>query len=179
MTVSLDPRGYEVIPIAAPTAAEKAQHYLWRFWNELPKDGHLTIFDRSWYGRVLVERVEGFCRTEDWRRAYQEINEFERSLADHGTVVCKFWLHISPEEQLRRFQLREVTPAKFHKITEEDWRNRAKWPQYLEAVNDMLRQTSTSHAPWTIVEANDKLWARVKVIRTVVAAIENALDDKG
>jgi AMP-polyphosphate phosphotransferase len=179
LTVNLDPRGYDVIAVAAPTREEKARHYLWRFWRDIPKDGHLTIFDRSWYGRVVVERIEGFCSAEDWRRAYQEINEFERQVAEHGAVICKFWLHISPEEQLARFRARERTPLKLHKITDEDWRNRARWPQYLEAVSDMLRQTSTSYAPWTIVEANDKLWARVKVIKTVVQAVEAALGDEG
>jgi polyphosphate:AMP phosphotransferase len=175
LTESLDPRGYAVVPIAAPTAAEKAHHYLWRFWNEIPKDGHWAIFDRSWYGRVLVERVEGFASEAEWRRAYQEINEFERALVSHGTVVVKFWLHISPEEQLARFRRREQSPLRRHKITAEDWRNRGKWPPYLAAVSDMLRQTSTTHAPWTVVEANDKLWARVKVVETVIRAIEARL----
>ena len=175
LTVNLDPRGYDVNAVAAPTREEKARHYLWRFWRDIPKDGHLTIFDRSWYGRVVVERIEGFCSADDWRRAYQEINEFERQLAEHGAVICKFWLHISPEEQLARFRARERTPLKRHKITDEDWRNRARWPQYLEAVTDMLRQTSTSYAPWTIVEANDKRHARLEVLRGLCDRIEAAL----
>ncbi len=174
LTETLDPRGYAVIPVAAPTAAEKAQHYLHRFWAEVPKDGHWTIFDRSWYGRVLVERVEGFAAETEWRRAYAEINEFERSLTVHGAVVVKFWLEISPDEQLARFRRRERTPSRQHKLTAEDWRNRAKWPEYYAAVTDMLRQTSTPHAPWVVVEANDKLWARVKVVETVVRALSRA-----
>lgn len=178
LTQSLDPRGYAVIPISAPKGDEATRHYLWRFWRQLPKDGHLAIFDRTWYGRVLVERVEGFCSEEDWRRAYQEINEFEYSLARHGAVVVKFWLHISPDEQLRRFERRERIPFKNYKITDEDWRNRAKWPQYVEAVGDMVRQTSTPYAPWTIVEANEKPHARVKVLETTVSAIQAALDSK-
>jgi polyphosphate:AMP phosphotransferase len=172
LTARLDPRGYRVVPICAPTRAELARHYLWRFWKELPKDGHWAIFDRSWYGRVLVERVEGFCSEEEWRRAYQEINEFERSLAHHGTVLVKFWLDITPEEQLRRFRRRELSPVRRHKITDEDWRNRAKWPEYHAAVSDMLRHTSTAYAPWTIVEAEDKRWARVKVCEHLRQALE-------
>jgi polyphosphate kinase 2 (PPK2 family) len=172
LTERLDPRGYAVIPAAAPNEGEKARHYLWRFWSEIPKDGHWAIFDRSWYGRVLVERVEGLATEEEWRRAYQEINEFERAIASHGTVLVKFWLDIAPEEQLRRFRKREQSPLKSHKLTEEDWRNRAKWPDYHAAVSDMIRQTSTVDAPWTIVEADDKPWARVKVLETVVKGVE-------
>ncbi|GAB4369395.1 MAG: polyphosphate:AMP phosphotransferase [Acidobacteriota bacterium] len=175
LTAKLDPRGYQVIPIAAPEGPEKTHHYLWRFWTRLPKDGHWGIFDRSWYGRVLVERIEGFCTEDEWRRAYQEINEFERVITSHGAVIVKFWLDISPEEQLRRFRRREQSPIRRHKITEEDWRNRARWPQYYAAVSDMLRQTSTAHAPWTIVEAEDKRWARVKVCEHVVRALEARL----
>jgi polyphosphate kinase 2 (PPK2 family) len=175
LTGGLDPRGYEVIPVAAPTAEEKAHHYLWRFWRELPKAGHTAIFDRSWYGRVLVERVEGFCTEDEWRRAYAEITEFERELTEFGTVVVKFWLHIDRDEQLRRFQAREQTPHKQWKITDEDWRNRDKWDRYKAAVVDMLQRTSTPHAPWTILEANCKLHARIKALRTVVAAWEEAL----
>lgn len=160
-----DPRGYEVISIAAPTPEELAHHYLWRFWRRVPKAGHIAIFDRSWYGRVLVERVEGFCPEDQWRRAYQEINEFERQLADFGTAMVKFWLHIDPDEQLRRFEARQQ--EKQWKIGEEDWRNRQKWKQYEVAVTEMLERTSTTYAPWTIVEANDKLFARIKVLRTV------------
>jgi polyphosphate:AMP phosphotransferase len=174
LTEHLDPRGYAVIPVAAPTGAELAQHYLFRFWAEVPKDGHWAIFDRSWYGRVLVERVEGFAAEPEWRRAYAEINDFERALSVHGTIVVKFWLEVSPEEQLARFRRRERTPSRQFKLTAEDWRNRAKWPQYYAAVTDMLRQTSTPYAPWVIVEANDKLWARVKVVETVVRALSRA-----
>ncbi len=175
LTERLDPRGYAVIPIAAPSAVEKQHHYLWRFWAEVPKDGHWAVFDRSWYGRLLVERVEGLAEEDEWKRAFQEINEFERALVTHGTVVVKLWLHISPEEQLARFRRREQSPLRRHKITEEDWRNRARWSAYLAAVSEMLRHTSTTHAPWTIVEANSKQWARVKVVETVLRAIEARL----
>ncbi|MCL2425349.1 MAG: polyphosphate:AMP phosphotransferase [Oscillospiraceae bacterium] len=174
----LDPRGYKVAPFGAPNDIEKAHHYLWRFWNEVPKAGHLTIFDRSWYGRVMVERVEGFCTVADWKRAFSEINDFEKQLVDSGILVVKFWLHITPDEQLKRFEQRTNTPAKKWKITDEDWRNRDKWNQYLEAVDEMLLRTSTEHAPWTIVEAVDKLYARVKVIETVKERLESALKDK-
>lgn len=172
MTARLDPRGYHVIPIAAPSRDELARHYLWRFWTHLPKDGHWAVYDRSWYGRVLVERVEDLAPEEVWRRAYQEINEFEHALTLHGTVVVKFWLDISPEEQLERFRRREMSPIKRHKITNEDWRNRARWPAYHAAVSDMLRHTSTAHAPWTVVEADSKRWARVKVCEQLARAIE-------
>ena len=171
----LDPRGYKVAPYGAPNDIEKMHHYLWRFWNEVPKAGHLTVFDRSWYGRVMVERVEGFCSTADWMRAFGEINDFEKQLVDSGIVLLKFWLHISPDEQLKRFELRTNTPEKKWKITDEDWRNREKWNQYLEAVNEMLHRTSTEYAPWTIVEAVDKPFARVKVIETVRERLESAL----
>ncbi|HEX2522560.1 MAG TPA: polyphosphate:AMP phosphotransferase [Terriglobia bacterium] len=175
LTQELDPRGYEVIPIAAPDATEKTHHYLWRFWRQLPKAGHIAIFDRSWYGRVLVERVEGLATETEWRRAYQEINEFERHLADSGAVIAKFWLHLSFEEQLRRFREREVVPHKRYKITEEDWRNRAKWNDYCVAVIEMIERTSTSYAPWTIVEAEDKLWARIRTLDILVKALEERL----
>ncbi len=175
LTQELDPRGYEVVPIAAPSAIEKSRHYLWRFWRALPRRGHLTIFDRSWYGRVLVERVEGFAAESEWRRAYGEINAFESQLAAFDTVIVKFWLHLSPEEQLRRFQEREETRHKMHKITPDDWRNRLKWNAYREAVAEMLERTTTTYAPWTIVEAEDKLWARIKALETVVAALEKRL----
>jgi polyphosphate:AMP phosphotransferase len=178
LTQSLDPRGYEVVPIACPTAEEKAHHYLWRFWRRLPKAGHIHIFDRSWYGRVLVERVEGFCTEDEWKRAYREINEFERQLAEYGTVVVKFWLHIDSDEQLRRFRAREQEPHKDWKITDEDWRNREKWNRYKVAVTDMLHRTSTTYAPWTILEANDKLHARIKALRTVAQALEAGLARK-
>jgi len=175
LTRGLDPRGYEVIPVAAPTAEEKAHHYLWRFWKNVPKAGHITIFDRSWYGRVMVERVEGFCHEEEWERAYREINEFERQMADFGTVIVKFWLQIDQDEQLRRFEARQQTPGKQWKITDEDWRNREKWNKYRVAVVDMLKRTSTTYAPWTILEANCKLHARIKALRTVAEAMENGL----
>lgn len=165
LAAALDPRGYEVIPIASPTPEEQAHHYLWRFWRRVPKAGHIAIFDRSWYGRVLVERVEGFCSEDQWRRAYQEINEFERQLAEFGTAIVKFWLHIDADEQLRRFEARQR--EKQWKIGDEDWRNRQKWKQYELAVTEMLERTSTTYAPWTVVEANDKLFARIKVLRTV------------
>ncbi|HEY3357628.1 MAG TPA: phosphate--AMP phosphotransferase [Polyangia bacterium] len=167
----LDPRGYDVIPIAAPSAEEKARHYLWRFWRALPEASRLTIFDRTWYGRVLVERVEGLCTPAEWQRAYREINEFEQQLTDFGAVLVKFWLHISQDEQLRRFKEREEIAYKRWKITEEDWRNRDRWSQYEPAVAEMLERTSTRHAPWTIIEGNCKLWARVKTLRTVCEAI--------
>ncbi len=175
LTRGLDPRGYEVVPTGPPTPVEKSQHYLWRFWRKIPKAGHITIFDRTWYGRVLVERVEGLCTEAEWRRAYREINEFERQLTDFGTVIVKFWLHIDQEEQLRRFQARQNAPYKQWKITDEDWRNREKWPKYEVAVIDVLNKTSTTNAPWTILEANCKLYARIKALRTVAEAIEDAL----
>ncbi|NQU24448.1 MAG: phosphate--AMP phosphotransferase [Candidatus Nealsonbacteria bacterium] len=176
LTRGLDPRGYEVVPVAAPTAEERAHHYLWRFWKNVPKAGHITIFDRSWYGRVMVERVEGFCSEDEWKRAYREINEFERQLADFGTVIVKFWLQIDQQEQLRRFEARQQTTVKQWKITDEDWRNREKWDRYEESVVDMLQQTSTTYAPWTILEANCKLHARIKALRTVAEALESALE---
>ena len=171
----MDPRGYEVIPIAAPNDEEKAHHYLWRFWRRMPKAGHIAVFDRSWYGRVLVERVEGFCTEEEWQRSYREINEMEQQLVDFGAVMVKFWLHIDEEEQLKRFKEREQTPHKQWKITEEDWRNREKRALYLEAVDEMLFRTSTNYAPWTIVESNSKTYARVKALKTVITEIEKAL----
>jgi polyphosphate:AMP phosphotransferase len=175
LTRGLDPRGYEVVPVGPPTTEEKSHHYLWRFWRDVPKAGHITIFDRSWYGRLLVERVEGFCREDEWKRAFREINEFERQLAEYGTVMVKFWLQIDREEQLRRFKAREQSPDKQWKITDDDWRNREKWKQYKTAVVDMLRRTSTTYAPWTILEANCKLHARIKALRTAVDALESAL----
>jgi polyphosphate:AMP phosphotransferase len=175
VTEALDPRGYSVIPIAAPKGDDATHHYLWRFWRQIPKAGHLAVFDRTWYGRVLVERVEGFCSEAEWRRAYQEINEFETSLTNSGMILVKFWLHISKEEQLRRFKEREKIEYKRYKITEEDWRNREKWDTYRQAVVDVLQNTSTTYAPWTIVEANDKLWARIRTLRAIVEAIETGL----
>ena len=178
VTEKLDPRGYEVFPIAAPKGEDATHHYLWRFWRRLkpPDEKQIIIFDRSWYGRVMVERVEGFCTEQEWKRAYREINEFERQLADFGMILAKFWIHISADEQLRRFEGRKDTPYKAWKLTEEDWRNRAKWGPYEEAVNDMLLRTSTATAPWTIVEGNDKWFARVKTLRTLVEVLSSALD---
>jgi len=175
LTENLDPRGYEVVPIAAPTKDELAHHYLWRFAGCIPKAGHFTIFDRTWYGRVMVERIEGFCSPNAWQRAYREINEFEAHLANFGVVMVKFWLHIDQDEQLRRFKEREKIAWKQWKLTDEDWRNRKKWPRYEVAINDMLSKCSTTYAPWTIIEANDKYFARVKALRTVVRAIEKRL----
>lgn len=175
LVAGLDPRGYEVIPVAAPNDIERRHHYLWRFWTRMPKDGHIAIFDRSWYGRVLVERVEGFCARTEWIAAYEEISAMERSLVNHGTVLVKFWFHVDPEEQLRRFQRREQSPEKRWKITNEDWRNRERWKDYEAAVADAIRLTSNAEAPWTIVPANDKLFARVFAIRTVVQAIQDRL----
>jgi polyphosphate kinase 2 (PPK2 family) len=172
---ALDPRGFTVNAFAAPKGEERTKHYLWRFWRVLPRAGHLTMFDRSYYGRVMVERVEGFCSEQEWKRAFREINEFEAHQCGFGMVICKFWLQISPQEQLRRFQGRERDPFRNYKLTEEDWRNRAKWPQYTEAIEEMIERTSTPAAPWTVVEANDKCFARVKVVRTVMRAIEEAL----
>jgi len=171
----LDPRGYKVAPFGAPNDIEKAHNYLWRFWNEVPKKGHMTVYDRSWYGRVMVERVEGFCTEPEWKRAFAEINDFEKHLTDSGILLLKFWLHIDREEQLKRFEFRTATPEKQWKITDEDWRNRDKWDQYLEAVNEMLFRTSTKRAPWTIVEAVDKLYSRIKVIETVRDCLESGL----
>lgn len=174
----LDPRGYEVVPVAAPEGEERKHHYLWRFWKALPKAGHLTIFDRTWYGRVLVERVEGFATIAEWQRAYREINEFETQLCEYGMVMIKFWIHLSKEEQLSRFEARQQTPHKQWKITEEDWRNRERWDEYWEAVSDMIERTSTPHAPWTIIEGNDKLHARVQALEVVTGRIADALDQK-
>jgi len=176
VTGALDARQYQVVPIAAPTDEESAHPYLWRFWRHLPGRGHLVIFDRSWYGRVLVERVEGFCSEADWMRAYAEINDFEEQLVRNRTVVVKFWLAISKEEQYKRFKAREQTPFKRFKITADDWDNREKWELYEESVCDMIDRTSTEIAPWTLVEANDKDYARVKVLQTLSERIEQALD---
>jgi len=175
VTQALDARQYDVIPIAAPTDEEKSRPYLWRFWRQLPERGRLAVFDRSWYGRVLVERIERYCSDGDWARAYGEINDFEQQLVDADTVVVKFWLQISKDEQLRRFEERKATAFKQHKITDEDWRNRDKWDLYNVAVCEMFDRTSTDLAPWTLVEANDKYFARLKVLRTLVRTIEAAL----
>lgn len=172
---ALDARLYQVVPIAAPTEEERAQPHLWRFWRHLPRHGHVTIFDRTWYGRVLVERVEGFCSEHDWLRAYTEINDFEHELAEAGTIVVKFWLQISQDEQLRRFKEREEIAFKRFKITQEDWRNREQWNAYQQAVCDMVDRTSTGTAPWTLVEANDKKYARIKILRTLCERLEAEL----
>ncbi len=172
---NLDPRGYEVLSIAAPSDTERAHHYLWRFWQSVPASGRIAVFDRTWYGRVLVERVEGFCQETEWRRAYREINEFEEQLVGFGAIVIKFWLHIDKDEQLRRFEEREHTPEKKWKITAEDWRNREKWDAYKIAVDEMLLRTSTRKAPWTVVAANSKEYARLTVLKTVTEAMEKAL----
>jgi polyphosphate:AMP phosphotransferase len=175
VTRALDARRYQVVPIAAPTDEEADHPYLWRFWRHLPERGKFVIFDRSWYGRVLVERVEGFCAEADWMRAYGEINDFEEQLIRNRTLVVKFWLSIDSDEQLRRFKEREKIPFKNFKITEDDWRNREKWPLYEEAVCDMVERTGTQIAPWTLVEANSKRYARVKILKTLVKRIEQAL----
>jgi polyphosphate kinase 2 (PPK2 family) len=175
ITEKLDPRGYVVHAIAAPSGDDKARHYLYRFWRRLPQRGAIAIFDRSWYGRVLVERVEGFARSDEWQRAYAEINEFERQLIEFGTIICKFWVHLSPEEQLRRFEERQTVPYKAWKLTDEDWRNREKWPQYEQAADEMLTRTSTPAAPWTIVESEDKRYGRIKALQTVVRRLEDEL----
>lgn len=175
LTEPLDPRGYEVVPTAAPNDIEKAHHYLWRFWKSMPKDGHMTIFDRTWYGRVMVERIEGFCSQAEWHRAYREINQMEQQLTDHGVIVLKFWLQIDKDEQERRFKERMENPEKQWKITDEDWRNREKWDDYVKAVDEMILRTSTTYAPWTIVEANSKYYARIKILETVVRALKQRI----
>jgi polyphosphate:AMP phosphotransferase len=169
---ALDARDYQIVPVAAPTEEERAQPYLWRFWRHMPKSGRVTIFDRTWYGRVLVERVEGFCSESDWLRGYTEINDFEHEMSDSGVIVVKFWLQISQAEQLRRFKEREKIEFKRFKITQEDWRNREKWAAYQQAICDMVERTSTGNAPWTMVEANDKNYARVKILRTLCERVE-------
>ncbi|HSB64645.1 MAG TPA: polyphosphate:AMP phosphotransferase [Thermoanaerobaculia bacterium] len=176
VTAAMDARSYHVIPVAAPTDEERAQPYLWRFWRNLPRKGRVTIYDRTWYGRVLVERIEGFCAEADWMRAYAEINDFEEQLERSRIVLCKFWMQISREEQLRRFRERERTRFKRFKITPEDWRNRGKWDLYQSAAADMIERTSTPGSPWTLVEANDKKFARIKVLKTICKRIERTLD---
>ena len=175
VTEALDPRGYEVFPIASPLPYEKSRHFLWRFFTRLPRSGHVAIFDRTWYGRVMVERIEGFCSENDWKRAYNEINEFEKELYDWGAVIIKFWIQIDKDTQLERFTLRQNTPEKQWKITDEDWRNREKWDQYETAVNEMLQKTSTTYAPWHIIESVDKKYARLKTLEVIVDAIEKAI----
>lgn len=174
----LDPRGFDVHPIASPTPNEKNRHFLWRFWTKLPRTGHICIFDRTWYGRVMVERLEGFCSEDDYKRAYNEINEFERALTEWGAVVLKFWIHIDKDTQLARFTDRQNTPEKQWKITEEDWRNREKWDLYEPAIDEMLQKTSTKNAPWYIIESNDKKYARIKTLRIIVDALEKACDNQ-
>jgi polyphosphate kinase 2 (PPK2 family) len=169
---ALDPRRFRVHGVAAPTDEERARPYLWRFWRNIPRRGDIAIFDRSWYGRVLVERVEGFASDDDWKRAYQEINDFERQLIEADYIVMKFWLAITPEEQLRRFEDREAKAFKRYKLTPDDWRNRDKWDLYAQAMTDMVDRTSSRAAPWTLVEANDKKFARLKVLRTIVERLE-------
>jgi len=175
LTSEIDPRGYAVVPIGPPYPHELARHYLWRFMVKMPKDGHLTIFDRSWYGRVLIERVDELTPPHIWQRAYQEINEMEQHLVSHGMIILKFWLHIDRDEQLRRFEGRQNDPLKQHKITDADWNNRSKWENYEVAVDDVLAKTHTSHAPWIIVESNNKKYSRVKVLKAVTDALEEAI----
>lgn len=175
ITWALDARSYRLIPVAAPSDEERAHHYLWRFWRYLPRRGRVTIFDRSWYGRVLVERVEGFASEPEWQRAYQEINDFERELTDSGVILIKFWLHISSEEQLRRFEERRQNPAKRYKITAEDYRNREQANQYEAAAAEMIARCSPPNAPFVLVEANDKRFARVKVLESLLQALEEQL----
>jgi polyphosphate kinase 2 (PPK2 family) len=179
LVAKLDPRHVRVKQFAAPTPDEKRHHWLWRFWPALPGWGGMAVLDRSWYGRVLVERVEGFADEAAWRRAYEEIRDFERMLVVEGTVLVKLWLHVSPDEQLERFEQRAKDPLKSWKLTEDDWRNREKRPAYEEAIEDMLVETSTELAPWTLVEADSKRYARVKVIETVIAAAEDGLRRNG
>jgi len=176
ITQALDARLYRVISTAAPTDEERAHHYLWRFWRHIPHAGTFTLYDRSWYGRVLVERVEKFASEGEWRRAYWEINDFEEMLVNHGTLVAKYWVHISKEEQLNRFKEREQIAYKRHKITDEDWRNREKWDDYAHSVNDMIARTSTNYAPWTLISGNDKRYARIEILKTLCHALEKMLD---
>ena len=175
ITQALDPRDFVVEPIASPEPHEKARHYLWRFWTRLPKTGHITIFDRTWYGRVMVERLEGFCSENDWQRAYNEINEFEKELSDWGAVIIKFWVQIDKDTQLARFNDRQNTPEKQWKITDEDWRNREKWDLYETAIDEMIEKTSTAFAPWHILESVDKKYARIKALQTVIDEIKKKL----
>jgi AMP-polyphosphate phosphotransferase len=175
ITGAIDARSYRVIPIGGPTDEERAHHYLWRFWRHIPRAGRFTVYDRSWYGRVLVERVEGFAAEDEWIRAYREINEFEEELTDHGIVLVKFWVHIDKDEQLARFKAREETSFKQHKLTDEDWRNRDRWDEYAHAVNDMVERTSTGYAPWHLIEGNDKRWARVRALEILCERLERAL----
>jgi polyphosphate kinase 2 (PPK2 family) len=179
LVAEIDPRHVHVIQFAAPTDREKRHHFLWRFWPHLPGWGGMAVFDRSWYGRVLVERVEGFAEREQWLRAYEEINGFERSLADEGTILVKFWIHISADEQLKRFERRKDDPLKAWKLTDEDWRNRDKRDAYVEAIEDMLARTDQPYAPWSLIEGDSKRYARVKVIETVIGRIEHGMREWG
>ena len=176
ITEKLDPRGYVVYPISAPQGEDKTHHYLYRFWRRIPECGQIAIFDRSWYGRVMVERVEGFAAEDAWKRAYAEINSFERELKEFGMIVAKFWIHISRDEQLRRFEERQASGYKSWKLTNEDWRNREKWDAYEDAVEEMLLKTSTRTAPWTLIEGNDKYWARTRVLAKLVDILSKELD---
>jgi len=176
ITEKLDPRGYVVYPISSPHGEDRTRHYLYRFWRRLPERGQIAIFDRSWYGRVLVERVEGFASEAEWKRAYKEINSFERQLRDFGAILAKFWIQISREEQLRRFEERKAIGYKAWKLTEEDWRNREKWGTYEEAVEDMLVKTSTTTAPWTLIEGNDKYWARARILSKLVKILSGGMN---
>lgn len=178
ITEKLDPRGYVVYPISAPQGEDKSRHYLYRFWRRLPERGQIAIFDRSWYGRVLVERVEEFATEAEWKRAFKEVNSFERQLRDFGAILLKFWVHISSDEQLRRFEERKAIGYKAWKLTEEDWRNREKSDAYEEAVEEMLVKTSTRTAPWSLIEGNDKNWARTRVLERVVEVLSSELNYK-
>jgi AMP-polyphosphate phosphotransferase len=171
MVERLDPRSFKVYRIGAPNDWEQSRHYLYRFWNRIPGPGELVIFDRSWYGRVLVERIEGFARDEEWQRAYREINEFERMLTDDGVILRSLWFHIDPDEQLKRFEARLANPFKAWKMTDEDWRNRGRWDEYIQAAEDMFRETDVPHAPWTLISANSKRHARLMALKTVVEAL--------
>jgi len=177
IAAALDARGYEVFPIASPTPEEKNRHFLWRFYKRLPRTGHVAIYDRTWYGRVMVERLEGFCSENDWQRAYNEINEFEKDLTDWGAIVIKFWVQIDKDVQLERFTLRQNTPEKQWKITDEDWRNREKWDLYEGAIDEMIEKTSTEFAPWYILESNDKKYARIKALETIISEIKKKLEE--
>lgn len=179
LTERLDPRGYNVYPTAAPTTEEKQQHYLQRFWRNLPNYGAIALFDRSWYGRVLVERVEKFATKDEWKRAFEQINDFEKTLTEEGFIIGKFWFHISKEEQLERFKSREDDPFKRWKLTDEDWRNREKWDDYEEAVEEMFEKTDRKNAPWIIIEGNDKRYARVQTLRAMTHLIKEELDARG
>jgi polyphosphate:AMP phosphotransferase len=175
VTAALDARSFQVLPVAAPSDEERARHYLWRFWRHLSRAGRMTIFDRSWYGRVLVERVEELASEQEWQRAYAEINDFEAQLIDHGIVLAKYWIHITKDEQLARFKAREQTPYKRWKLTDDDWRNREKWLEYELAANDMVQHTSTRSVPWTLVEGNDKRYARIKIINDLCDKLQKSL----